>query len=242
MLDQRAILPVFEPSCQPNEREDDTDCEHRTDVHRAQLSRRIGLVATAPRKLRAKVRHMIPSVIFVNGAFGVGKTTVARALQSRLAGSRIYDPEYVGFVLQRLPRWIPLRGRGTDDFQDLAMWRRSVSIGIRLRRSFARGPVLVPMAFSNLQHLDEVLGRVRTFEPCVRVFCLTASTATIRARLAGRGEAFESEGGQWILHKVDECVAAHADPRFGENIDTEQQSIEEAAHDILVRLRAPATS
>ncbi|MEY4582409.1 MAG: hypothetical protein RL701_7112, partial [Pseudomonadota bacterium] len=71
-------------------------------------------------------------VILINGSFGVGKTTVARVLRRLLPGSRIYDPEQLGFVLQRLARWLPLRGRGTDDFQDLVLWRRSVAFGICL--------------------------------------------------------------------------------------------------------------
>lgn len=38
------------------------------------------------------------SVILINGSFGVGKTSVARALRARLAHSAIYDPEVVGWV------------------------------------------------------------------------------------------------------------------------------------------------
>jgi len=40
-------------------------------------------------------------VILINGAFGIGKTTVARALSRRIPGSVICDPELIGFVLQR---------------------------------------------------------------------------------------------------------------------------------------------
>ena len=57
-------------------------------------------------------------ILIINGAFGVGKTTVAALLHRALPGSMIYDPERVGSVLMRLPSWIHLRGRGTDDFQD----------------------------------------------------------------------------------------------------------------------------
>lgn len=35
-------------------------------------------------------------IIMINGAFGVGKTTTAQALNEELANSMIYDPELVG--------------------------------------------------------------------------------------------------------------------------------------------------
>jgi hypothetical protein len=75
---------------------------------------------------------MIPTVVIINGSFGVGKTTVARGLKRRIAGSAIYDPEWAGLVIQRLPSWIHLSGRGTNDFQDVDLWRSSVVTGIRL--------------------------------------------------------------------------------------------------------------
>ena len=34
---------------------------------------------------------MLPSVVLINGSFGVGKTSVARALRRRVAGSVIYE-------------------------------------------------------------------------------------------------------------------------------------------------------
>ena len=92
-------------------------------------------------------------VVFLDGAFGIGKTTVARRLRALLPGSAIFDPEWVGLVLRRLPRAISLAGRGTDDFQDLPLWRRGSVLGIRAARA-VRDPVIVPMAFSNRAYLE----------------------------------------------------------------------------------------
>ena len=87
----------------------------------------------------------------------------------------------------RLPRFIPLQGSGTDDFQDLRLWRRSTIAGTMLFRHPAAGPVIVPMTFSRRAYLDEVvtgLNRVDT----LRVFCLKASLATVKKRLVARGD------------------------------------------------------
>src|SRR5260221_8107864 len=62
-----------------------------------------------------------PPVIWINGAFGAGKTTVARALTSRLPGAIMFDPEAVGLMLRQT---IPAGLRATADFQDIPLWRR----------------------------------------------------------------------------------------------------------------------
>jgi hypothetical protein len=52
-------------------------------------------------------------IIWLNGAFGSGKTTLTEELHRRLPDAVIFDPEYVGYVLtQAVPA-------PTGDFQDL---------------------------------------------------------------------------------------------------------------------------
>lgn len=41
-------------------------------------------------------------IVWINGAFGAGKTVVAEALLSHLPGARLFDPERVGFLLREL--------------------------------------------------------------------------------------------------------------------------------------------
>jgi hypothetical protein len=176
-------------------------------------------------------------VVLVNGAFGIGKTTVARRLRARLPGSALYDPELLGLVLRRLPRFVPLEGRGSDDFQDLSLWRRGSVRGIRLLRAL-REAVIVPMAFSNLAYLRELTAGVERFEPTVRHFCLTAPFAVVRTRLLGRGLDPASRAGAWQLRRAAECCAAHASPEFSEQIPTEDADAEEVAAAIAARLGA----
>jgi hypothetical protein len=90
-------------------------------------------------------------VILINGSFGIGKTTVARLLARRLPRSLVFDPERLGFVLQRA-RW--LLGTPVEDFQDLRSWRRLVILSVRALCGL-RFHVIVPMAFSNPWYLHE---------------------------------------------------------------------------------------
>jgi broad-specificity NMP kinase len=176
-------------------------------------------------------------IIMINGSFGVGKTTVAKLLRTSLPGSVIYDPEWFGFVLMRLPKWIRLKGAGSDDFQHVELWRKSVVTGVRLFHLFASGPVIVPMTFSHRAYFDEVVTCLKSLDPEFRAFCLKASLSTVKKRLIERGTKIEEPGSEWIARRIVECVDVHCDPHFGESVDTEDLSAHEAAEDIIRRLR-----
>ena len=172
-------------------------------------------------------------IVLLNGAFGVGKTSVARELRGRLPGSAIFDPEHVGWVLQRLPRWLPVQGLGGGDFQDIPAWRRLSIRGVAgLRR--VRSTVIVPMAFSNPAYLQELTAGVARRDPDLHVFCLRASLDTIHARLGRRGH----DNGGWARRRAAECVLAHRDPAFGDPVDTEGRSVGEIAADLCARVTA----
>lgn len=176
-------------------------------------------------------------IVVINGSFGVGKTTIAKLLRRSLHGSAIYDPEWAGFVLKRLPKWVKLNGSESDDYQDIVFWRRSAVAAVRLFRLFTPGPVIVPMAFSRRDYFDEVVGGIEPLDSELRVFCLKASLATVKKRLVERGTKIEGPGTEWIARRIIECVEAHNDPHFGEPVDTEDRSARKVAEDIIKRLR-----
>jgi len=176
--------------------------------------------------------HMI---LLINGPFGVGKTTVGRLIRRRIPGSRLYNPEWTGSLLMRLP-FIRLRGAGTDDFQDIDLWRRTVVHGTRVFRSIARDTVIVPMTFSRRDYYDEIVSGIREFDDDVRTFCLKAEMPTILERLKQRGEKIREEEDNWPARKLRECIEAHKDPHFGEPLNTENLTAAEVADQILQRL------
>ena len=53
---------------------------------------------------------------------------MARLPVDRIPQSVLFNPEFVGFVLRRLPRFVPLDGRGSDDYRDIELWRRLTSL------------------------------------------------------------------------------------------------------------------
>ena len=177
-------------------------------------------------------------IILINGSFGIGKSTVARLLRRRVPRSLVYNPEWAGSVLMRLPRWVKLRGGGTDDFQDIDLWRKSVITGVRLFSAVTTGAVIVPMAFSRREYFDEVVAGLKSLDPNVHVFCLRADMATILERLDVRRRHGRARTVAWSVRKARECVASHEDEHFGEPVNTMQTSASQVANAILNRLRA----
>jgi hypothetical protein len=52
----------------------------------------------------------VPVIIWLNGGFGAGKTTLAKELHRRVPDAVVYNPEDVGLMLWK---WMP----PNDDFQ-----------------------------------------------------------------------------------------------------------------------------
>ena len=80
-------------------------------------------------------------LVWINGAFGAGKTTVALGLAKRWPAALLFDPEKVGFLLRRV---VPADCR-QGDFQDLRLWRQlTVQMAAGLIEQHRR-PLIVPI-------------------------------------------------------------------------------------------------
>ncbi len=162
-------------------------------------------------------------ILLLNGAFGIGKTTVARAFVARSPRTVLFDPELIGMALQRIVR--------VDDFQDLRAWRRLTILGLRITRWF-RPNVIVPMAISNPAYLREIVKGIRRFEPRVVHFCLTAPIDVVRERLRQRPP------NAWVERRAAECCVAHGDETFGTQIDATTRTPDEIAEELLRAITA----
>lgn len=95
-------------------------------------------------------------IIWVNGAFGVGKSRLAAGLRTALSGSVVTDPEDVGGLLRQSLADHPRRMR---DYQDYPAWRRLSLRFIAQLHQLTSGPVIVPMTVLNPAYAREI------FEP-----------------------------------------------------------------------------
>jgi len=146
-------------------------------------------------------------IIWINGGFGAGKTTLAAELGRRLPDAIVYDPEDVGLMLWK---WMPPDG----DFQHLPAWRELVvATALSLRRHHA-DTLIVPMSLIRDAYRAEILGGLADAgEEVLHVF-LEVDVGVLRDRLNARvtrpGRDWDQTAREMGMTEVDEMVAAAA--------------------------------
>ena len=149
----------------------------------------------------------MPVIIWINGGFGAGKTTLAQELHRRLPNAVVYDPEDVGLML-----WKWMRPNG--DFQHLPSWRELVvATALSLRRHHAE-TLIVPMSLIRDAYRAEILdGLADADEEVLHVF-LEADVGVLQERLNARmthpGREWDQAAREFGMTGLDEMVAAAA--------------------------------
>ncbi|MEV8038966.1 AAA family ATPase [Streptomyces sp. NPDC086182] len=129
--------------------------------------------------VRTRKRNLI--IIWINGPFGGGKTTLATQLHQHLDGAITTDPEEVGFLLRKSIGDHPDRQK---DFQDYAMWRELVArVCTELDRFAHGGPVIAPMTLLRREYADDIFDALHKDGIEVRHLLVHAGSDTIRARI-----------------------------------------------------------
>lgn len=181
-------------------------------------------------------------LIWINGAFGAGKTHTAFELQRRLSGAHVADPELLGFGLQRM---LPIEQR--TDFQDLPQWRTGVLETLAQVAAAHPGPMLVPMTLVRDDYFDQIVGGLRARGVDLRHYALIAGPDTLRRRLSNR-IAYLRTGRRetWAMQQIPRCVAALGQDRYATHVDTDRRSTDEVvewiARDAGLELTQPRLS
>jgi len=180
-------------------------------------------------------------LVWINGAFGAGKTTVADALLDSWPEAIRYDPEEVGFMLQKL---VP--SSGTGDFQDLSIWRRLVAdVAVAMLEEYQR-PLVVPMTIVNPDYQREVFTGIRARGGVIHAFALQVGAAETRRRITEqvmdeRDAVRDQQIRNWRLSHVDRCVAALDTGELGEPISNEGRPAIDVAAEIRSKVAAGAS-
>ncbi|WP_255947608.1 NUDIX hydrolase [Streptomyces odontomachi] len=123
-------------------------------------------------------------IVWINGAFGAGKTTVARELIDVIPNSVFFDPEVLGEQLRTL---LPAKRLAeVSDFQDLPIWRRLVVDTAAALLAEVGGVLVVPMTLLRQEYRDEIFGSLAARRITVRHLLLTPAETILRTRIANR--------------------------------------------------------
>ncbi|MEU8967887.1 NUDIX domain-containing protein [Streptomyces monashensis] len=153
------------------------------------------------------------TVVWINGAFGAGKTTTARELIELIPNSTLFDPEVVGGSLTHLLP--PKRLAEVGDFQDLPIWRRLVVDTAAAMLAELGGTLVVPMTLLRQEYRDEIFGGLATRRIPVHHLLLAPAETILRERIAGREIPPDLPDGeirirQWAYDHIEPYRAALA--------------------------------
>jgi predicted kinase len=172
-------------------------------------------------------------LIWIDGAFGVGKTTVAKALARRWPAALSFDPEQLGFLLRRSG---PPDLR-TRDFQEMPLWRQLVrQTAAGLIEHYGR-PLIVPMALPDPRCRDEIVGELQRSGLDVRHFLLLASESTLRRRLFWRWSLPASR--RWARAQIGRSPRPACPPDLATCLQTDRRRVRDIVADLIATLPNP---
>lgn len=153
------------------------------------------------------------TVVWINGAFGAGKTTTARELIDLIPNSTLFDPEVIGGALPYLLP--PKRLAEVGDFQNLPIWRRLVIDTAAALLAELGGTLVVPMTLLRQEYRDEIFGGLAARRIPVRHVLLAPGETILRERIAAREVPPDLPDGeirirQWSYDHIEPYHAALA--------------------------------
>ncbi|MEV6006756.1 NUDIX domain-containing protein [Streptomyces sp. NPDC051976] len=150
-------------------------------------------------------------IIWLNGAFGAGKTLAAREMLDLIPESTLYDPEVVGGCLRQL---LPEKSlQEVTDYQELAVWRRLVVETAAALLHEVGGVLIAPMALLRQEYRDEIFGGLASRGIDVRHVLLDPGETILRERIAARddhpgGPEATAQARAWALDRIADYADA----------------------------------
>ena len=166
-------------------------------------------------------------IIWLNGAYGSGKTTVAYELQKRLKKSFIYDPENVGFFIRKnTPKELH-----KHNFQDHEQWRNfNYEILKQIANSYD-GIIIVPMTLINFDYYRDIVEKLKNDGIHLDHYVLYADKNTILRRLNKRLEF----GNTFAKSQIDYCIKAFNTKIKDNKIVTDKLNVDDIVVEISKR-------
>ncbi|RKE18275.1 NUDIX hydrolase [Streptomyces sp. TLI_171] len=122
-------------------------------------------------------------IVWVNGAFGAGKTSACRELVGLLPGSLLFEPDTLATVLRAT---LPPDRVDVPDLRVLPAWRRLVAETAAALAGEIDGAVIVPETLLDQDHRDEIFGSLAGRGLPVHHVVLDPVETILRARIATR--------------------------------------------------------
>ena len=166
-------------------------------------------------------------IVWISGPYGVGKSTLAEYLVSRMEGARIFDAEEVGNAVRNSYPDCPYG----YVFEDYPLWGEFCYRLLKdVHETFHRD-LLVPMTLMRKESF-RIIEDLRRAGIDTKLIVLDASHETVRGRILARGE----EEGCWCMENV-EASRAGALELPGLRVPTDGRTVGEIGEAVLALVR-----
>ncbi|HEL1702798.1 TPA: AAA family ATPase [Streptococcus suis] len=163
-------------------------------------------------------------IIWLNGPFGVGKTTLANILHKRIENSYLYDPELLGDFLQhQLPQTVC-----PEDFQDYSIWRQTTYKIVFDLATKTDKIIIIPMTIYKKEYYQEIIQQLIQDKIPLEHYILLADKTTILERLDNR----VNEDNIWAKRHLDVCLKSFESQIPGQRLNTDSLKPEDVAREI----------
>ena len=166
------------------------------------------------------------TVYWINGAYGVGKTTVVNVLKDRLDEAYIFDPESVGNAIRdNYPQEM-----FKETFEEYPLW---LETNYKLLGDIYHkydGDIIVPMTLLKEESYLQIIKRLRNDGINLIYIFLDGNEQTLYHRMVELGRE-EPDG--WCVKHIPVCLAVQKEERHAKHINTVGKTPEEIVDNIL---------
>ena len=183
-----------------------------------------GLFASEPKDRNPGSKR--GTIYWLNGAYGIGKSTVAECLANRLGKAYVFDTEEIGNAIRDN---YPEEARHSVIFEDYPLWRETnFKLLLDIYGKYD-GDVIVPMTLLREVSYVEIIKRLRDAGVAVEYVFLDGDYKSIHDRILARGETEDC----WCMQNIELCLDAQRKDGNAKHIDAVHHSPEEIVRLIL---------
>lgn len=169
-------------------------------------------------------------IIWISGAYGVGKSTLAESLVNKIENAFIFDAEEVGNAVREN---YPDEPYGVI-FEDYPLWCDFNYMLLKdIHNQFHRN-ILVPMTLVRQNSYERIIERLIADGIDTQLIILEGEYSTIHDRILARGE----EEGCWCMENIEMSGQGSKEITGGYHIKTDDKSVEELAEIVLGHLES----
>ena len=160
------------------------------------------------------------TIYWINGAYGVGKSTIAECLKKELTKAHIFDAEEVGNAIRDN---YPEEVKQSVIFEDYPLWRETNHrLLLDITKKFD-GDIIVPMTLIREESYFEIIKKLEDSGISIKYIFLDGDYQTIHDRIIARGEKEDC----WCMQNINNCLDIQNSEKHAIHINTVGKTPEE---------------